>query len=149
VVFHLFLPYGSTVIRHALHQEKQQQQQKATIMANIIVPLTENNILSTGLQIIGCTLSSEKRRQEIFVSWYGSMPKACCALWNDITTADLGAARIEKPELKYLLMTLHWLYSYNKLKAIGTVFRMHEDTVGKTVWKYAMTIEALKEIKVK
>ena len=117
------------------------------------VPLTEASFVQTGLQLVGYgnnkqATSSQKKKEELFLSWYGCLAKVCVVLWNDITTIDIGTAKIENPEVKYFLMTLHWLDSYSKLKTIATIFQLHEDTVGKYVWLYSEAIAALKEIKV-
>jgi hypothetical protein len=117
------------------------------------VPLTEANFIETGLQIVGYgnnkqARSSQKKKEELFISWYGCLAKVCVVLWNDLTTIDIGSAKIENPEVKYFLMTLHWMYCYSKLKTIATIFQLHEDTVGKYVWLYSEAIAALKDIKV-
>jgi hypothetical protein len=122
-------------------------------MDPVHVPLTDTNVLETGLRIVGYgynkqATSSLKTKEELFMNWYGSLAKVCLALWNDLTTIDIGYFKIDNPELKYFLMTLHWLYCYPKLKTIATTFQLHPDTVGKYVWIYSQAIEALKNLKV-
>lgn len=122
-------------------------------MTTAVIPLSEASMLRIGLQLIGW---DERRQAKVavatnvdrFCSWFGPPPRACCALWHDLQTIDTGNDRLENPDLKYFLMTLHWLRVYNTLKIIGTVFKIHEDTVGKWVWLYAKAIQAFKSRKV-
>jgi hypothetical protein len=122
-------------------------------MENLNLPLTEDNLIGTGLSIVGYdynkqATTSQKNKERLFVSWYGCLAKVCLVLWNDLITINTGNAKIDHPELKYFFMTLHWLYCYPKLKTIATTFQLHEDTVGKYVWQYSEAVEALKNIKV-
>jgi hypothetical protein len=118
------------------------------------MPISEANMLTTGLRLVGFSdgkqiTTSLKKKEEVFVSWFGSLPKRCCALWHNMTTIRIeNEAILDKPELKYLLMTLYWLFCYNKLMIIASIFHLHEDTVGKWVWIYATALQKLKDHKV-
>jgi hypothetical protein len=59
------------------------------------VSLMEANVIKTGLQIVGygnnkLERSSQKKKEEFFISWYGCVAKVSVVLWND-STIDIGS----------------------------------------------------------
>jgi hypothetical protein len=82
-----------------------------------------------------------------FRYFYGVDPKTCIDVMSDIQTLPQ-EARIVKPELQMVLMTLEW-FNTNKgnLDFVG-LYQICEKTVEKYLWIYARAIAALKERKV-
>jgi len=68
-------------------------------------------ILEYGLEVVGCSIDRQAKlrhaaKVELFRSNYGVGPAACAALYFDLL------ARVEKPNMRYFLVSLHWLKAY-------------------------------------
>jgi hypothetical protein len=113
-----------------------------------------DRLLDTGLKIAGYTGEQiakvcNETNLERFRTFYGTSPQPASMLWEDLKTVDTGEAKIEKLDVMYFLMTIYWMRTYQTLRAIATVFKIHRETVAIWVWKYVEAIKSLRHLKVR
>jgi hypothetical protein len=115
--------------------------------------LTAAEFLTLGLDIAGF---SEERTQRTcyktntrrFHGHYGVSPETCAALFVDLQTTAIPAARIDKPNPFYMMMTLDWLKTYKTEEQMAAHFKVVEKSAGNWVWTYTKAIQGLKDDKV-
>ena len=88
-------------------------------------------------------------RVQHFHGTFGTNVKTCCTMFYDMQVRDLGDAAINKPKLHYFLLALFWLKRYQTENVTAGISGLHEDTVRKWVWAYAIAMQALKQFKVR
>lgn len=117
-----------------------------------IIRVSEETIITIGLQTVGCSESwksaNTEARIETFRACFYATPKTCQDIFVAIQADDLETHRVKKPDLVYLLITLNWLYKYNTEKQMSINFKINEKTIRKNIWRYAEAINALKTRKV-
>ena len=79
---------------------------------------------------------------------FGASPESHSAMFPDLQTTQIEAARIAKPYVLHFLMAMYWLKNYPSESVIAGTFKVDERTVRTQVWKYVLAIQALKEQKV-
>jgi len=91
-----------------------------------------------------CCHDTNMRR---FREHFGASPETHTAIFADLQTTNIAAARIAKPSVKYLLMAMYWLKTYSTESEMAGTFKVDEKMAQKHVWKYVHAIRALNELK--
>jgi hypothetical protein len=90
-----------------------------------------------------------KTNLEHFKGWYGASPKSCEIIWVDLQTAIEEEFRINSDANPlHLLLTLHFLKSYQTESILAPTFRMTEKTARKWIGIYMGKMQMLKIKKV-
>lgn len=85
-----------------------------------------------------------------FYSSYGLTPETIKAIFDDLQTLDIGQElRIQKPNIKFLLMTLNWWKEYRTENNMAGHWKVSEKTFEKHVWAYTRAIQAISKHKIK
>jgi hypothetical protein len=118
----------------------------------VLVVATPEEWLFLGLQSVGFGPTRQNRlhdtNMERFLAHFGASPESLCAIFLDLQTTHIEAARIAKPSIAHFLMAMHWLKTYPSDAVIAGTFKVDEKTARTQVWKYILAIQALKEQKV-
>ena len=85
---------------------------------------------------------------ERFLAHFGASPETLCAIFSDLQTTQIEAARIANPSILHFLMTMYWLKTISSEPVMAATFKVDEKTARTQVWKYVLVIQALKEQKV-
>lgn len=107
---------------------------------------TKEFILKFGLDCVGFKGRQKNATHDRlrFRAFFGIGPAAVAALYAKIAESDNC-----RPELRYLLLTLYWLKSYDTLIIMSGWWQLHPDTITKWTWKFVSLIQKLKPEKVK
>lgn len=118
----------------------------------VILLVTAEEWLSLGLQSVGFGPTQQNRvdktNLERFLAHFGASPETHSAIFSDLQTTQIEAARIAKPRISHFLMAMYWLKTYSTESMMAGVFKLDEKTVRLGVWKYILAIQALKAQKV-
>jgi len=119
----------------------------------VLLHLSAAQFVVIGLELAGFDLqrqvnTREKTNTERFMSWYGTSPESCSAIYTDFQTTTIEDARINKPNSYHFLMTLDWLKTYKTAPELAGIFRMDEKTARGHCWKHAKALQALKPAKI-
>jgi hypothetical protein len=117
------------------------------------IEVTENEMLSVGLQYIGFDVTKrfnvrESTNIDRFRSAYGASPLVCSLIFCDVQEQEIGEATISKPKVKHFLMSMHWLKRYPVESIMSSTFKLHEETIRIKVSQFVAAIQALKMYKV-
>jgi len=121
--------------------------------------LTVDQILSIGLNLAGfdsawqTSNAARETHLRMFLSSYGSMPKVYAALWQDLLTTEVDAARLHPgtkkgDTIKNFFMALHFLKNYHKEDVMAGPNKNQSATVRANVFHILRKIQALKDVKV-
>jgi hypothetical protein len=112
-------------------------------MAVLSIPSAD--VLTLGLELVGfsrahqCDHTANLRR---FAAHFGACPKTRDVFryfcW--LQTTQSATARIAKPQVFDLLMTLFWLKTYPTKHQTAGTFHVGEKTVRNNVWKYIQAV---------
>ena len=118
----------------------------------VLLVVTPEEWLVIGLQSVGFDPIRQnhchKTNIERFLAHFGASPETLCAIFSDLQTTQIEAARIAKPSILHFLMTMYWLKTYSSEPVMAATFKVDEKTARTQVWKYVLVIQALKEQKV-
>ena len=118
----------------------------------ILLAVTPKEWVELGLQSVGFGPIRQNRLQETnverFVAHFGASPESHSAMFSDLQTTEIKAARIAKPYILHFLMAMYWLKTYASESVMAGTFKVDEKTARTQVWKYVLAIQALKEQKV-
>jgi hypothetical protein len=112
--------------------------------------LSADEFLIVGLGTLGyknprCN-GTENRR---FRAHFGVSPASCSAIFLALQSTRIQAARVNKPDPSYLLMTMHWFSRYQVEESYSAApWLVDETTFRHWIWHYAHKIQALKGDKV-
>lgn len=120
------------------------------------VVLTVNEVMLEGLALVNFTEARINRvkkaatNKQRFKDHFGCLPVVCTQLFHDLQTTDDPSARLDdnKINIKYLLMTLHWLYRYPTEPEMEAMFDKSQKTIREWCRYYVTKIRALKAEKV-
>jgi len=127
--------------------------QKKLLPIMPLIALTPSQLLRYGLETVGFDVARQRRTRaatniERFRAAYGVGPGACSAVYRDLQTTAIPAARIDKPNSFYFLVALNWLATYKKEAEMAGFFHCDDKTLRNHIKKYVDAIAALKEEKV-
>jgi len=122
-------------------------------MAQVPAPLrnlSADEFLVVGLAALGYTKprcnGTERRR---FRAHFGASPASCSAIFLAFQTTQIQAAKVNKPDPFYFLMTMHWFKKYQVEESYSAApWLVDETTFRKWIWIYTHKIQALKGDKV-
>lgn len=118
-----------------------------------VLSLTPDEWQRLGLGYVGFSVSHQnccdRTNSERFQAHYGVGPATLDAVFVDLQTTNIAAARIAKPKLKYFLMTMYWCKTYPTEAAVAGVFNVNEKTVRDRIKEYLNAMAALKGMKVR
>jgi hypothetical protein len=119
----------------------------------MVLHLTAAEFLQLGLFLAGFDEGRQQRTRaktnlRRFHGHYGVSPETCAAVFRDLQTAAIPAARIYRPNPAYLMMALDWLKTYKTEEQSAGHYNILEKTARKWIWQYTRAIQALKEEKV-
>jgi hypothetical protein len=112
--------------------------------------LSAAEFLVVGLGILGyknqrCNATEIRR----FQAHFGASPTSCSAIFLALQTTQIQAARVNKPDPFYFLMTMHWFSRYQIEESYsGAPWLVDETTFRHWAWIYTHKIQALKGDKV-
>lgn len=119
----------------------------------MVISISPADWLHLGLDLVGFRSTRQVCRHEMNVERYmanfGASPETCSAIFLDLQTTHIPTARIDKPNVQYLLMAINWLKTYRTESQMAGTFKVDEKTVRNQVWKYVRAIQALKGQKVR
>lgn len=115
--------------------------------------LSAANFLELGLETVGFNLVRQQKNGYAcnlrrFRSSYGASPVVYSAIFTDLQTTEIAAARINKPKPQYFLMSMYWMFTYATEIQLAAKFFVNEKTAREHIWKYAKAVAALKAQKV-
>ena len=117
-----------------------------------VLNIPSSDLLVLGLELMrfsGARQNDRTVNLRRFAAHFGACPETCSAIFVDLQTTQIAAARIAKPQVFYLLMTMYWLKTYPTEHQTAGTFEVDEKTVRNNVWKYIGAIQALKGMKVR
>ena len=112
--------------------------------------LSATEFLVVGLGILGyknkrCNATEIRR----FRAHFGASAASCSAIFLALQTMQIQAARVDKPDPFYFLMTMHWSKRYQVEESYsGAPWLVDEKTFRHWAWIYTRKIQALKGDKV-
>ena len=115
--------------------------------------VTTQDMLELGLHFVGydwatiaktCHATNMRR----FLAHYGSHPETLADLFSVLKTTTVQEAKLAKPDIKYFLLTVHWLKTYDTNEVLASRWQLDESTIRYSVKKYIGAIQALKAVKV-
>jgi hypothetical protein len=112
-----------------------------------------DEVLQRGLAMVGHGNSKIKREAQLvcFRSSFGCNPVDLAALWEDLQTTSVPAAKVStssESDFANFLWCVHWLKVYDTEANLAGKAGLCECTVRKNHWLYAKKIQALKESRV-
>ena len=110
-----------------------------------------NDVFYIGMVSVGFSpnqANMNKTNMARFMAHFGVHPETIVDLIQTLETTNIQAAKIPKFNVKYLLMTLNWIKSYDTYFTLASHWQMTEKTIGKWVNTYIKAIQALKVVKV-
>jgi hypothetical protein len=117
---------------------------------NIMVLFRLQNLSAADFLVVGLGILGYKNKRcnatEIrrFRAHFGASPKSCSAIFLALQTAQIQAARVNKPDPFYLLMTLHWFLRYQVEESYsGAPWLVDEKAFQHCSWIYTRKIQAL------
>jgi len=116
-----------------------------------LIDLTSEELLKIGLEYIGHHQKRQKSNKvdtRRFHAAYKVCPETVRDVLNDLQTTDIPAARIDRPNLKYVFLSLSWMKTYDTGDNLAGHWDLDPKTVRAALGKYAPAIQALKELKV-
>jgi hypothetical protein len=120
-----------------------------------MVPAPLRNLSAAEFLVVGlATLGYKNNGSDVtqlrrFRAHFAASPRSCSAIFMALQTTQIQAARLNKPDPFYFLMTLHWLSRYEIEESYsGAPWCVDEKTFRKWTWIYTHKIQALKEDKV-
>jgi hypothetical protein len=106
----------------------------------MIVRIRDSDFMSLGLEWAGFMRWKNHKHEtnlEHFKGWYGASPKSCERIWFDLQTTIEEEFRINSDANPlHLLLTLHFLKSYQTELILSPTFSMTEKTVRKWIGVY-------------
>jgi hypothetical protein len=122
-------------------------------LAVMVLFLSAADFLELGLHFAGFEQHRNQRtcmptNLRRFRAHFGVSPEALSAIFTDLQTTTIVAARIDKPDPDHFLMALNWLRSYKVEEQLAGSCKVTEKTARKWIWKYTGAIQALKAAKV-
>ena len=106
----------------------------------VLLVVTPEEWLVIGLQSVGFDPIRQIRGHETnierFLAHFGASPETLCAIFSDLQTTQIEAARIAKPSILHFLMTMYWLKTYSSETVMAATFKVDEKTARTQVWKY-------------
>jgi hypothetical protein len=122
---------------------------------NIMVLFRLRNLSAADFLVVGLGILGYKNKRcnamEIrrFRAHFGASPKSCSAIFLALQTTQIQAARVNKPDPFYFLMTMHWFSRYQVEESYsGAPWLVDEKTFQHWAWIYTHKIQALKGDKV-
>jgi len=118
----------------------------------MVLHLTADEFLLLGLELMGFQVPNALRSKhniERFLSVFGTTPEALSAIFHDLQTTNIAAARVDRINFKYFMMTFNWLKSYKTEPEMAHSFGVCEDTVRTWTWDYVKNIQALIKAKIR
>ena len=120
------------------------------------VVLTPGEILRIGLRLVNYTHSrinrvkKKKTNTTRFKSHFGCNQFVVAQVFEDLQTSDNDEARLDKEKIsiKYLLVTLNFLYDYQTELKREPIFDLSPKTLREWVWYYVPKLQALKHEKI-
>lgn len=112
-----------------------------------------SRLLEYGLEIAGLGVPHQRRlceatRLRLFKDNFGVGPKALANAFRDLATTAIPAARIENPNMYWLLVSMYWLKAYQTEGQNYTKFGRDKETMRDQIRKYVNALAALKELKI-
>jgi hypothetical protein len=118
----------------------------------ISMSIQPEEVLERGLRLLGVTPEERNRRKywtnELdFVAHFGPSPDVVAALWTNLCTTQVAAAKIDprKHRLKDFLVALHWLKVYPTERERKIAIKVGKNSGRKWSWLYVRKIAALKD----
>jgi len=121
----------------------------------VLINIPADRFLVLGLELMGFSVRNpqaplvHKKDVDRFLSVFGTTPAAASAIFYDLQTTPIAAARVDKINFKYFMMTLNWHKGYKVESEYTFAFKVCEETVRKWTWIYTKRIQALKEAKIR
>lgn len=113
--------------------------------------LTADEVLQSGLTLLYTLQRIERTKSsqtnlERFKSQFGATPSLVCSLYEDMQQTDIAEAKVDgdKKSLKYLLITLHFLYKYPKYDDLEAKFDYSPGYIARKIWEMVGKIRAMK-----
>jgi hypothetical protein len=93
--------------------------------------------------------AADATKQRRFWAHFGASPRSCSAMFLALQTTEIEAARTNKPDPFYFLMTMHWFSRCQVEEShSGAPWCLDEKTFRHWAWIYTHKIQALKADKV-
>jgi hypothetical protein len=119
----------------------------------MVVRIRDSDFMSLGLEwaeFMRWKNHKHETNLEHFKGWYGASPKSCERIWFDLQTTIEEEFRINSDANPlHLLLTLHFLKSYQTELILAPTFFMTEKTARKWIGVYMGKMQLLKVNKVK
>ena len=118
----------------------------------MVVRIRDSEFMALGLERAGFIRwknHNYKTNLEHFKGWYGASPKSCELIWVDLQTTIEEEFRIDSDaNPSHLLLTLHFLKSFQTELILAPTFRVTEKTARKWIGVYMAKLQLLKIHKV-
>jgi hypothetical protein len=79
----------------------------------MVLNVSPEELLVLGLQSVGFGINRQNclhaMKLERFLAHFGASPETHSAIFSDLQTTQIEAARIAKPSIFHFLMAMHWL----------------------------------------
>ena len=123
------------------------------VLSSTMFHITAQQFLRRGLEAVGFDLPRQQRTKHTtnltrFRAAFGVGPAACSAIFTDLQTTQIPAARIERPNSYFFLVAMNWLATYKKEAEMAGFFKADEKTLRDYIRRYVSAVAALKEQKI-
>lgn len=139
----------------SLESETESEEEKDLPEPKLAHILTEDEMLTEGLNALGWDEEKLKRNQtktlnEKFRAHFGANPHVVAQLWEDLITTDNAKARVDpvKNPIKQFFVALHFLKRYQTEIERNTTWKMSQNTLRAWTWFYVDKIGALLSTKI-
>jgi hypothetical protein len=115
--------------------------------------VSKEEVEHIGLELAGFEVHRKARtcaatNRQRFQGLYGVSPKTLSVIFLDLQTTKIAEARIDRPNIRYFLMSFNWFKTYKTESQLADHFRIDGKTARKHIWEYARRIQQLKGQKV-